>query len=78
MPTKIIASTEAQNNFGRVLDDIVQNSTRYIVKRRSAPQVIILSLSDFGALFTSEAEQNKIKRVLREVSPGYSLGKFLD
>jgi hypothetical protein len=35
MSTKTIPSTEAQNNFGRILDDVVQNDARYIIQRRN-------------------------------------------
>jgi hypothetical protein len=74
--TKLIPSTEAQNNFGRILDDVVQNNTRYVVQRRSAAQVIILSLSDFeNILAGGEVERKKLEAVVRELSPVYSLGE---
>jgi prevent-host-death family protein len=76
MNTKLIPSTEAQNNFGRILDDAVQNGTRYIVQRRSTAQVIILSLSDFeNILAAGELERKKLEAVVRELSPVYSLGE---
>ena len=43
MITKSISSTTAQNNFGRVLDDVTHHNTRYIVARRGIPQAIILN-----------------------------------
>ncbi|MBE7474021.1 MAG: hypothetical protein DPW09_04150 [Anaerolineae bacterium] len=78
MKTKLIASTEAQNNFGRVLDDVVQNGTRYIVRRRSASQAIILSISDFERILAaSEVERKKLEKVIREVTPIYSIGESI-
>ncbi|NJN94564.1 MAG: type II toxin-antitoxin system Phd/YefM family antitoxin [Anaerolineales bacterium] len=78
MKTKLIASTEAQNNFGRVLDDVVQNSTRYVVRRRSASQVIILSISDFeNILSANESERKRLEKVIRELSPVYSMGESI-
>lgn len=75
MTTKTISSTEAQNNFGRILDDVVQNDARYIVKRRSSSQVIVLSLADFRQLLAAnENERREIGRVIRELSPTYDLG----
>jgi prevent-host-death family protein len=75
MGTKLIASTEAQNNFGRILDDVVQNSTRYIVQRRNAPQAIIISIADFEVILSAgDSERKELSRFLRELSPVYSLG----
>jgi hypothetical protein len=79
MTTKIIPSTEAQNNFGRVLDDAIQNSTRYVIKRRNISQAILLSLSDFERLLAAgEGERNDVGSVIRELSPVYSLGETVE
>lgn len=79
MGTKLIASTEAQNNFGRVLDDVVQNGTRYVVRRRSTTQAIILSIADFESLLAAdEGERRKLGRLLREISPAYSFGEAVE
>lgn len=75
MRTKLIASTDAQNNFGRILDDVVQNSTRYIIQRRSTSQAIILSMADLESiLLASEHDRQELGKVIRELSPTYSLG----
>ena len=79
METKVIASTEIQNNFGRILDDVVQNGTRYVIRRRNNSQAIILSLADLeNLLLSAESERNKLGVVLRELSPVYSLGEIVD
>jgi PHD/YefM family antitoxin component YafN of YafNO toxin-antitoxin module len=76
MRTKCIASTEAQNNFGRILDDVVQHGTRYVIQRRHASQAIILSLADFESLLlATEAERQRLGAVIKELSPIYSLGE---
>ena len=76
MITKTIPSTEAQNNFGSILDDVIQNDTRYVIKRRNTPQVILLSLSDLQKLLTSnEIERREIGTIIRELSPVYNLGE---
>ncbi len=75
MLAKTIASTKAQNNFGQILDDVVQNSTRYIVKRHNKAQVIILSLSDFEQLLANEKEQQRIQHVIQELKPVYNVGE---
>lgn len=78
MGTKLIASTEAQNNFGRILDDVVRNGTRYIVRRHSISQVIILSISDFEEILVAgESERQRLGVVLRELAPEYSLGEVV-
>ena len=78
MSTKTISSTEAQNNFGRILDDVVQNDARYVIQRRNLSQAILLSLEDFDRLLTAgEGERTKMGNVIRELSPVYNLGKML-
>jgi prevent-host-death family protein len=79
MTTRTIPSTDAQNNFGRVLDDVIQNDTRYVIKRRNSPQAILLSLSDFERLLAaSDRERAEIGHVIRDLSPVYTLGETVD
>jgi PHD/YefM family antitoxin component YafN of YafNO toxin-antitoxin module len=76
MRTRLIASTEAQNNFGRMLDDAVQNNTRYVIRRRNASQAILLSIADFESLLVGdESERKKLEKVIRELRPLYSVGE---
>jgi prevent-host-death family protein len=78
MSTKLIASTEAQNNFGRVLDDVVQNSTRYIIRRRNSSQAVILSIADFERILAAdEMDRQKFGELLRELRPGYAMGEAI-
>lgn len=77
MSIKTVGSTQAQNNFGRVLDDITYNHTRYIVERRGLPQVIILSLEDFVHTLEREEERQALNVVLRELQPRYDVGAVL-
>lgn len=77
MATKSISSTQAQNNFGRVLDDVVHNRTRYVVKRRTTPQAVVLSFDDFMLLLDDEVERQQFGNVLKETRPIYSLGEPL-
>lgn len=75
MTTRTIASTKAQNHFGQILDDVIQNNTRYVIKRRGTPQAIILSLSDFEQLLASEHERGQVGNMIRELRPVYDLGE---
>lgn len=76
MKTKSIASTDAQNNFGRILDDVVQNQSRYIIKRRNSSQAILLSLAEFERLLeAAESERQRMGEMIRELSPVYDLGQ---
>lgn len=77
MKIKTIASTEAQNNFGQILNDVIQNSTRYVIKRRNLPQAIVLSLADFEHLLSSPDEQRKMADRVHELTPVYSLGEII-
>lgn len=78
MATKSISSTEAQNNFGRVLDDVTRNRTRYIIERRGIPQAIVLSFDDFAQVLGDEGERKKIAAVLKELRPEYRLGQIIE
>lgn len=78
MQTKLIASTEAQNNFGRVLDDVVQNNTRYIIQRRNTSQAVLISLNDLEQLLASEANvRERLGHIIREQSPRYVIGEAI-
>jgi PHD/YefM family antitoxin component YafN of YafNO toxin-antitoxin module len=77
MKMKAIASTEVQNNFGRILNDVIQNGTRYVVKRRNSPQAILLSLTDFEELLTNDSETHRMVNIVRELTPVYSLGEAI-
>ncbi len=78
MATKSISSTEAQNNFGRVLDDVTHNRTRYIIERRGVPQAIVLSFEDFAHVLGNESERKKIRAILKDIRPVYRLGQVVD
>lgn len=77
MIAKRISSTQAQNNFGQVLDDVTQNRTRYIIERRGVPQVIILSFDDFAHVLDDESERQQMDAILRELRPEYHLGQVI-
>jgi len=48
------------------------------VRRRSASQAIILSISDFERILAaSEVERKKLEKVIREVTPVYSIGESI-
>ena len=78
MTIKSIGSTEAQNNFGRVLDDVTLNRARYIVKRRGVPQVIILSFDDFDYVLRDDTERRRMGSVLRDLRPQYRIGEVIE
>ena len=77
MATKKISSTQAQNNFGQVLDDVIHNQTRFIIARRGIPKAVILSFDDFEKLLSNESDRNQMFMLLREVRPEYQLGQTL-
>lgn len=77
MAMKTISSTKAKNHFGGILDDIIQNSTKYIIKRHGTPQAILLSLSDLEQVLNDEQKQDDIGNVIRELKPAYDLGETI-
>ncbi|MBI2502822.1 MAG: type II toxin-antitoxin system Phd/YefM family antitoxin [Candidatus Latescibacteria bacterium] len=77
MLTKIVSSTEAQNNFGQIMDSVVQESTRYVIKRRNTSQAIIMSLSDLNLLLSDETERRKVGDEIRGLAPVYRIGETL-
>ena len=78
MTIKSISSTEAQNNFGRVLDDVTLNRARYIIKRRGVPHAIVLSFDDFAHVLRDDDERRRMGSVLRELRPQYGLGEVIE
>jgi len=79
MGVKLIASTEAQNNFGRLLDDVVQNGARYVIRRRNSAQAIILSVADLESILAAdETERSKLEKLVRELGPTYTLGEAVE
>ncbi len=78
MKTRTINSTEAQNNFGQIMDAVVQDHTRFIVKRRNISQVVIMSLSDLSRLLSDASERKKVDSMIRELTPVYNLGETVD
>jgi prevent-host-death family protein len=78
MITKSIGSTQAQNNFGRILDDVTHNHARYVIERHSVPQVIILSFDDFSHLLSDKDERQQMDMILKELRPEYNLGRVLN
>ena len=77
MVTKSVSSTQAQNNFGQVLDDVTHNRTRYVVERRGVPQAILLSVEDFANILNDDTKRQQVVAILREVRPEYQLGRVL-
>ncbi len=79
MGTKVVTSTDAQNNFGRILDDVVQNDTRYIVRRRNTAQAIIVSITEFENILRSDDQaRQSFGKLLREMSPTYTIGQVVE
>jgi prevent-host-death family protein len=76
--TKSISSTEAQNKFGQVLNEVSQNQTRYIVERHGHPQAVILSFDDFTRILNDERERQNMHAVLKEIRPLYELGRVIN
>lgn len=78
MTTKLINSTQAQNSFGQLLEDVSNNRVRYVVKRFGVAKAVILSFDDFVRLLDDESERERIGTVLNELRPQYSLGEVVD
>lgn len=77
MITKSISSTQAQNNFGQLLDDVTQNRAHYIIERRGIPQAILLSFDEFAYLLSNETKRQQMDAIIKEIRPEYHLGQVL-
>ena len=74
---KSVSSTQVQNNFGQVLDDVTQNHTRYIVERRGSPKAIILSFDDFARILDDATERQEMGEIVKELRPAYEVGHIV-
>lgn len=72
MNVKTINSTQAQNNFGRLLDDVTEQGTRYLVQRFGKVKAAIVPLDDFRCLL---GQDDAVAHLLRETNTIYSLGQ---
>jgi prevent-host-death family protein len=72
MVVKTINSTEAQNNFGRLLDDVAEKGTQYLIQRFGKVKAVVIPLGDFRRLV---GQNDQAIRLLRESGPEYSLGQ---
>jgi hypothetical protein len=77
MKTKSISSTDAQNNFGRVIESTIQEHTAYFVMRRNVAHVVIIGIADLRSLLQESSNREKLANVIREVSAEYELGEDL-
>lgn len=75
---KSVSSTQAQNNFGQVLDDVTQNHTRYIVERRGNPNAVILSFDDFAKILNDAKERQEMGLIIKELQPEYGVGQVVN
>jgi prevent-host-death family protein len=75
---KFIVSTEAQNNFGRLLDDVATHGTRYVVRRHGTPKAVVLPLADLERLLALEQDGERVLQVLRENQVTYRLGELVE
>lgn len=78
MAIKSINSTEAQNNFGQVLDDVTLNHVRYVIKRRGISQAVVLSFDDLAHLLHDDNERLRMHGILGELRPQYRLGELIE
>ena len=70
--TRTILSSEAKTHFARLLDDVFNNRTRYIIQRFNAPRAVLISIADFKALLATEGQDLP---VLRESDVEYEVGR---
>lgn len=71
-----LSSTQAQNNFGQVLDEI-QNHRCYIIERRGTPKAVTLSFSAFVRILTDAKERHEIESIIKDFKPRSDLGQIV-
>lgn len=63
MATKTVTATEAKNEFGRLLDTVIQGAA-VVITRHDAPRAVLLSMEAFTAL--TEAGERQLDRLSGE------------
>lgn len=63
---KIISATEAQSNFGAILQWAEENKEDIVVERRGKPTAAILTYEEYQALIALR-EQERKRRILDEI-----------
>jgi antitoxin Phd len=63
MATKTVTATEAKNEFGRLLDTVIQGAA-VVITKHDAPRAVLLSMEAFTAL--SEAGERQLDRLSEE------------
>ena len=58
---KIISSSEARNNLGRMLDQAYYKKDSYVVQRKGKPYAIIIGLSDYNKVIKVAKQLEKDK-----------------
>jgi prevent-host-death family protein len=69
---RTILSSEAKTHFARLVDDVFNNHTRYIIQRFNAPRAVLISLADFKTLLQAEGKEFP---VIRESGMEYEVGR---
>jgi prevent-host-death family protein len=60
-----VTATEAQNEFGRILDTVAQDRV-VIVTRHNAPKAVIMSISRYDALARSDSDTTMLDTLSAE------------
>ncbi|HXW69745.1 MAG TPA: type II toxin-antitoxin system Phd/YefM family antitoxin [Dissulfurispiraceae bacterium] len=45
--TKLIDALQARVRFGKVMDEVENKNTRFLVSRRGKPKIVMLSINDY-------------------------------
>lgn len=70
--TRSVQSSEAKVHFSELIEDVYNNSTRYIIKRFGKARAVIIPLSDLERL--RQAEQ-QVGPAIREKRIVYRIGQ---
>lgn len=62
-PRRSYTATEAKNQFGRVLDEVLQGAT-VVITKHDAPKAVLISVDEFNAL--KQAPQAKLNTLSAE------------
>jgi Phd_YefM. len=77
MEIRRIGSTEAQNNFGRIMDSVTKDHVGFVIERRSVPEVWVISNSDLRDILSNSAQRKEIEKLLKNISSRNDLGETI-
>ena len=77
MDIRKISSTEAQNNFGKLLSTTTNDQIVFVIERRGASEVALISISGLVALLGNKAIRESVLDTLKKIKSSDTIGQSI-